>query len=51
MKTIRNGLQLGLSAIAAVGGIAGMITGGWHLIIIAICASVLAVGLEKPVLR
>lgn len=48
MKTIKNGLQVGLSMISAVAGIAGMITGGWHLVVIAICASVLAVGLEKP---
>ena len=49
MKAIKNGLQIGLSMISAVAGIAGMITGGWHLVVIAICASVVAVFLEKPV--
>lgn len=49
MKAIKNGLQIGLSMISAVAGIAGMITGGWHLVVIAICASVVAVFLGKPV--
>ena len=41
MKAIKNFLLIGLGLVALTSAIAGIAFGAWHLVVIAICASVL----------